>query len=152
MSGSLSHTVSQIIRQFLINEGLGSDGGASWPVYAIQEPNSPDNAITLYDTAGVSRGRFLGNGEVQEVHGIQVRVRSSDGQTGFVKANAIKKNLTQESHLATVTVTDSEGYGVATQSYTIYNISWRSGPLPIPDTNSDRKINTLNFIVTVRES
>ena len=152
MSGSLSHTVSQVIRQLLIDNGLGSNGGASWPVYSMQEPDSPDNAITVYDTAGVGRGRFQIDGEVQEVHGIQVRVRSKDGQTGWKKAQDIKVDLTQNSHLAVVTVTDPGGYGTATQAYTIFNISHRSGPFPIPDQDSDRKIHTTNFVVTIREN
>ncbi len=152
MSGSLSHTVSQVIRQLLIDNGLGSDGGASWPVYSMQGADSPDNTITVEDTAGVGRGRFQTDGEVQEVHGIQVRVRSKDGQTGWKKAQDIKVDLTQNSHLTTITVTDPEGYGTATQSYSIFNISHRSGPFPILDQDSDRKIHTTNFVVTIREN
>ena len=152
MSGLLTHTVSQVIRQLLIDNGLGSNGGASGPVYSVQEPDSPDDTITTYDTAGVSRGRFQIGGEIQEVHGIQIRVRSNDAQVGWKKAQDIKLDLSQSVHLTTVTVTDPEGYGTATQDYIIYNISHRSGPLPIPDSNSDRKIHTLNIIVTVRET
>lgn len=152
MSGSLSHTVSQVIRQLLIDNGLGSDGGASWPVYSMQGADTPDDTILVIDRAGIARGRFQTSGEVQEVHGIEILVRSKDGQKGWKKAQDIKVDLTQNSHLATVTVTDPEGYGTATQDYTIFNISHRSGPLPIPDSNSDRKIHTINFVVTIREN
>jgi hypothetical protein len=152
MSGLLTHTVSQIIRQLLIDNELGSNSGNSWPVYAVQEPDSPDNIITTYDTVGVSRGRFQIGGEIQEVHGIQIRIRSNDAQVGWKKSQDVKLNLSQSVLLTTVTVTDPEGYGTATQDYIIYNISHRSGPLPIPDSDSDRKIHTLNIVVTVRES
>lgn len=152
MSGTLSHTVSQVIRQLLIDLSLGSDGGASWPVYATQIPNAPDSCIGVIDRVGVQRGRFQVGGEVQEVHGIQIIVRAGDAQTSHVKANAIKTNLAESVHLTTVAVTDPEGYGTASQSYVVYNVSHRSGPFTLNEDGTDRKLNSLNMVVTIRES
>lgn len=152
MSGTLSHTPSQIIRQLIIDLGLGSDGGASWPVYAVQMPNTPDNCVGVIDRAGVGRGRFQVGGEVQEVYGVQIIVRAGDGQTAHVKADAIKSGLTQDVHLDGVTVTDEEGYGTATQGYIVYNVSHRSGPFVIPESDTDRKIASLNMLASIQEN
>jgi hypothetical protein len=149
MSGPLPHSPSQIIRQLLIDEGLASDGG-TWPAYAIQEPDKPDNCITIYDTAGMNQGRFSVDGEVQETYGIQIRVRSNDSQTSFVKARAIAIDL-ETVHLDIVSVTDPTGYGTASMNYVIYNLSRRSGPLPLNDPDSDRKSWTINLLATLVE-
>ncbi len=152
MSGILTHTVDQIVRQLLIDLGHGSDGGASWPVYAVQMPDTPDECIGVLDQVGVGRGRFQIGGEQQKMHGIQILMRAADMQTANVKANAIEIALSEDVHLASVTVTDPQGYGTATQQYIIYNISWRSGPFPLHEPTSDRKLRSLNVLVNVREN
>lgn len=150
MSGNLAHTVGHIVRQLLIDLGHGSAEG-SWPVYSRQMPDSPDECIVALDGPDVTRGRFMVGGEQQEMHGVQVLVRAADDNMAFAKGNQIKTALSKDVHLNTVTVTDPEGYGTATQNYIIYNISWRSGPFPLHDANSDRKLRSLNAIVNVRE-
>ena len=152
MSGQLSHTPSQVIRQLLIDLLLGADGGTSWPVYATHEPNAPDNCITVYDTVGRNQGRFQVGGEIQETHGIQVKVRATDAQTASAKASEIKTSLSENVHLTSVTVTDDEGFGTATQDYVLYNISFSSGPIPIPNPDNDRKVFTLNLLANLREN
>jgi len=152
MSGLLSHAVSQVIRQLLIDLGHGADGGTTWPVYADQTADKPDNLISVHNSAGRDQGRHMFGGEIQEVHGVQVDVRASVSQLARVKANQIKKGLSEDSHLVVVTVTDDEQAGTGTQDYTIYNVKWVSGPLFRPDENSNRKIWSTNFLITIRES
>lgn len=154
MSGILTHTVDQIIRQLLIDLGHGSNGddNLSWPVYATQLPDTPDECIAVIDQTGVGRGSFQVGGEQQKNHGIQIFVRSSNTQAAGNKANAIEIALSEDTHLDSVTVTDPEGYGTSTQNYIIYNISWLSGPFPLHDPTSDRKLRSLNVIVNVREN
>ena len=152
MSGQLSHTPSQVIRQFLIDQSLGTDGGSNWPVYAVQQMDSPDNCIIVLDQQGVGRGRLQVSGEIQEMYGVQIVIRSSDGQTGWAKADAIKLALTQSCHLTSVTVTDPEGYGTATQDYLVYNVSHRSGPFAIPEPETDRMLHSLNVIANINEN
>lgn len=152
MSGPLSHSVSQIIRQLLIDLGHGADGGTTWPVYETQAPNAPDNLITVHDSAGRDRGRFLFTGDIQETHGIQIDVRASVAQLARTRADQIKFGLSQNSHLAVVTVTDDEEAGTGNQSYTIYNVKWVSGPLFRPEEDTNRKLFSANFLITVRES
>lgn len=151
MSGSLSHAVSQTIRQLLIDLGHGADGGTTWPVFWEQAPNKPDSLISVYDSAGRDQGRFMVGGEIQETHGVQIVVRSAVAQLAKAKADAIKLSLSQDTHLSTVTVTDDEEAGTATQSYIIYNIKWASGPLNVPETNTNRKLSSMNFLINLRE-
>lgn len=54
----------------------------NWPIYVDQEPDVPDSVITVYGTLGRDDGRTQIDGELQEHHGIQIRVRSLD-RTGF---------------------------------------------------------------------
>jgi len=152
MSGSLSHAPSQIVRQLLIDLGLGADGGSTWPVYAEQEPDSPDACITVYETAGVGRGRFQQSGGVQVLYGIQVRVRAANAQKARTKADDVLYSLTQEVYQDVVAVTDDEGYGTGSSSYTFCNISYRSGPLPVLDPNSNRGVYTLNMLANLKEN
>jgi hypothetical protein len=153
MSGQLSHTPSSIVRQLLIDLVVGSDGGASWPVYADELVDLPDDTIAVIDTGGVSRGRFMVNGEQQINEGIQIIVRAADTQTAWQKASKLMTSVTKNSHLRTVNVVDPEGYGTASQAYTIFNVSLRSGPLPIhPAGDSSRKQFSLNFVITIRQN
>jgi hypothetical protein len=53
MSGSLDHFPADIIRQLLIDLGVGLDVTATdWPAFSQKEPDSPDNVITVFDTMG----------------------------------------------------------------------------------------------------
>ena len=152
MSGALSHTPSQIIRQVIIDLGHGANGGITWPVTAGAEPDGPDNVITVYDTAGVKQGRQQIDGLVVLAYGLQLRVRSNDAQVAWKKIEDIGIGLDEDIQLTSTTVTDPEGYGTATQTYTVYNISRASGPFPLSDTSSDRKLFTLNLLAKIREA
>lgn len=151
MSGALSHNPSQIVRQLLIDLALASDGGASWPVYATQEANSPDATITVYDTAGRLQGKVLPIKEVHILRGVQINIRASDATTGYKKADDIAIALDQVA-LSTVNVTDPSGYGTATQAYTIYNIARAGDIIPVPQPSSNLKVYTVNVLVNLKQS
>lgn len=148
MSGSLIHSPSQIISQLLIDLALGTapaDAG-SWPVHFSGEPNSPDNVITVYDAAGVSDGRTQVDGQMQEHHGIQVRIRSTNHGTGFTKARAIAVALDESVLLNSVAISGSV--------YLVYAVS-RTGDVialgknhPIGDFN----LFTINAVVALRQT
>jgi len=152
MSGALNHSPSKIMRQLLIDLGLGSDEGASWPVKYSQEPDTPDSVITVYDTTPKMQGRFMINGEVQENPGIQIRIRDANHDDGFAKANAIMIALDQSVRLTAVTVEDAVGTGIT--EYLIHNVSRASGVLPIgtETPTSRRHLFTLNVSVTLRQT
>jgi hypothetical protein len=151
MSGTMSHAPDQVIRQLLVDLGLASDGTLVWPVFAGQEPDVPDDCITVYDTGITREGRFQIGGEEQTAYNLQIKIRSATQQEGYVKANSIQTTLASSVHNTVTTVTDDEGVGTATQSYMIYAISLRSFfRVPVP--YSDRKIWTCNIQATITQS
>ncbi len=85
----MNHSPAEIVRQLLIDEGVGSDGG-TWPVYSTNEPATPDNCITVYDTAGTSSGRAMIDGELLGYFGFQVRIRAKTHTIGWLKAYAVQ--------------------------------------------------------------
>lgn len=92
MSGLLSHSPQYIVRQLLVDLGMGFDPvgtSTSWRIYDTSEPDSPDDAITVYSTQGVDHGQIQISGYRVIDHGIQIRVRARDPEAGFVKANQI---------------------------------------------------------------
>lgn len=92
MSGSLTHLVSQIIQQLLIDLAIATnpDDGDSWPVYATQKTDSPNNQIWVTDTESKQLGRTQYDGEISEQHGFQVMVRAEYPGDAYSKAQAIK--------------------------------------------------------------
>ncbi len=149
MSGQLNHSPANILSRVLIALGQGVDPpdpgvAATWPIYYANEPPSPDNCITVYDTAGLKMGRHQIDGEVQERHGIQVRVRSKDHDVGYLKARAIAQALDTEVYQELTTI-DSDSY--ITHSFS------RSGdvvPLGKEVAASKRSLFTVNGTVSVR--
>jgi hypothetical protein len=94
MSGSLDHFPADIIRQLLIDLGVGLDVTATdWPAFSQKEPDSPDNVITVFDTMGRDLGRTNPDSVRSERYGIQVRVRGGDIDATGVRARSIAMAL-----------------------------------------------------------
>ena len=90
MSGALTHSPAEIIRQLIIDLGFGVNSTTEdWSVFSYTEPNTPDNAITVYSTAGRKQGAFMVNGQTQMFSGIQVRIRGNDKRETFAKSSAL---------------------------------------------------------------
>ena len=108
MPGVLAHSQADIIRYLLIQLGLGGNPLTSplpaWPIYAADEPDVPDNCITVYDTPGIKHCRVMPGGEVQEHHGFQVRIRATSHPVGRTKADAIKITIDQVVYQNLITV------------------------------------------------
>lgn len=93
MAGPLSHSPAAIVRKMLVDLGLGNaHTSLTWPVFVSAEPDMPDNAITVYDTAGRDHGRVM-QGERQGMRGVQVRVRATHPAIGYAKADAVAMAL-----------------------------------------------------------
>lgn len=144
MANTLTHSPARIIRQLLIDLGLGSNGG-TWPVFYAMEPNAPDNCISVFDTTGTSDGRSMIDGELFGHEGFQVRVRAQDHDTGWTKADAIQKGLAEDVSLETVTVASSR--------YTVYAVTRISDVLPLGRQvpQSMRSIFTINATLAVNQ-
>jgi Bacteriophage minor capsid protein len=100
MSLSLLNSPAEVIRAVIIALELGvvasydSSGvynGGNWPVFVDGEPSSPDNCVTVYDTAWRSDGRAMVTGETWHHYGFQVRIRSTTSNIGLVQADAIHR-------------------------------------------------------------
>ncbi len=135
------------MRQLLVDlgEGVLPSAGGSWPVYASQEPSTPDNAITVYGTAGLLRGRHGNDGEVQEAYGIQVRVRGVDHDTGWDKADGLAQALDKSVRLDIVTISGTQ--------YTVYSANRRGTILNLGrDPETSRRLFTINYVVTISQN
>lgn len=144
---SLSHSPAQIIARLLATLGVGVTGGTvgDWPIYVSDEPNSPDNAITLYDTSGQNDGRSMIDGEVQEHPGVEVRIRSSTHEIGFAKAAVIAEILAMTIYQNTVVI--------STNQYLVHSIT-RKGTINYlgrENPTSKRQLFTINCLAAIRK-
>jgi hypothetical protein len=119
-----------------------------WPIYTVQEPNVPDNCITLKDTQGHEFGRAQIDGEMFYHPGFQVRVRSHDWTVGWLKADAIRVFLAQTWYQGIVTPDDGTG-----KTYMVFNFNNISQVLPLgKDTpTSKRNLFTINVCIVLRQ-
>lgn len=108
MANTLENSPADVLAYLLVQLSLGTDpsDSGSWPVYATNEPDSPDNVITTYDTAGTSDGRSQLTGEAWTHYGFQVRIRSTTPTLGWIKADSIRKTLAESVYDITVAVGD----------------------------------------------
>lgn len=99
MPNTLSHSPADIVAQLLIRDSIGADPDVSplgsWPVYVGGEPNTPDNCLTVYDTAGSDDGSSMIDGELFGHSGVQIRIRAKDHRTGWTKADALQTHLAE---------------------------------------------------------
>ena len=145
MADLLTHSPADVIAKLLVDLGLGSDVEADvvgqWPVSVASEPPSPDNALTVYNTAGRLQGRIQFNGDHDVAYGFTVRVRAVTSDVGFVKATALAAGLDS----VVRRVVTREGF-----SYLVHSIS-RTTPV-VPggrEGTSSRELHTINGVVTL---
>src|SRR5688572_3973753 len=93
MPGTLIYSPAEVIRKLLIDLGHGfastTASPTDWSAYVDGEPDVPDSCITVYDTEGRKSGRTMTDGEIQEHHGFQIRIRAARHSSGYRKARAI---------------------------------------------------------------
>jgi hypothetical protein len=143
MSGTLAHTPAHIIRQLLIDLGLGADGGATWPVYYTLFPDAQDNQLGVFNTEGRTQGKAHVIGQTVEKYGIQIRIRGMDETVGLVKAHSIDAALSPITRQS-VTV-DATAYLVQalTRTSSILGLG-RESP------SSARRMFSINYLVSLR--
>lgn len=118
-----------------------SQDGSDWPFYCAEEPNSPDNVVTFYDTEGRKHGRAMNDGRVEMGHGIQVRVRAGTHESGYTKANAIAIAM-DELYQDDVTISGT--------TYIVYNITRVGDVLPNgKEPTTSRRVFTINVLATI---
>lgn len=157
MPGQLNHSPSRIIKQFFIDEGLGSDPdtdlGGEWPVYRGREPDRPDSLIRVHDTEGTAEGYTQGDSERQERHGVQVLVRSVNDDIGYLKARTLALALDGITRYHLTVDADGTGTADAGARYQITSVTRTSDVIPLgSDTpQGKRLLFTVNALVSVRQ-
>lgn len=151
-SNNLQHEESVILRQLFIDGGMGGDASlnptVAWPVYATNEPSTPDNCISIWDTTGQVQARAMNSGQLIQKCGFQVRVRATDSLTGKVKANALQTWMAQNVYQADVTLNDAAGNNWNYVVWAIINIgNVLAIGLDKPDTQ--RELFTINAMVRI---
>ena len=146
MPGILKHSPANILRWLLIDLNLGTNpaSGGSWPIFTESEPNTPDDCLSIYDTAGAQNGRTGPDGERQEHHGVQIRVRAGVAKAGFLKARTLA--------LALDSTIYQDGIVVEGTSYQVQNTTRTSDVLPLgKEPTSKRSLFTINSLISVRQ-
>lgn len=148
MSGTLTHSPADVLRHLLVELGQGvlPSVGGDWPIYVGAEPNTPDSVVTLYDTAGRDDGRVMSDGERQEHHGVQIRLRDPDHQSGYLKARAVALALDQD-------IAQSE-QTIAGTTYTVHAVSRTTDVISLGKEvpKSKRNLFTINVVVALRQN
>jgi len=143
--GVLNHSPADVLRTVLIALGLGTspDAGGSWPMFVAEEPNTPDNVITVFDAVGRQQGRTQFDGEVQEHHGFQVRVRARDHVTGYTRARLIATTMD--------TTLYQNMAAVGANSY-LHSASRNGDVIPLgKEPNTKRKLFIINAVASLRQ-
>ena len=145
MPGTLTHSPADIIRNILINEGVGTDpsDSGSWPIFASSKPDEPENLIASIDSRGDDQGYTMNDGEVQEKEGVTIWVRGTDHQTAYNKAKSIADTLDGlYQYIVTISGT----------SYLVHCVARQDNPLtPKKELNSERNVFEFGNLVTVRQ-
>jgi hypothetical protein len=146
MSSGLLHSPADVLRWLLISlrAGTNPDDGDNWPIFASNEPDSPDNLIVLYDTEGLGDGRVQRGGEAAKHHGVSVQVRGNDDPTTWLKMDEVAGAVTESTHNTLVDIGDDQ--------YIVYAVTIKSGPIALgrePGTN--RFLFTINVVAAIRQ-
>lgn len=103
---ALTHSPARVLRDLMISMGLVTlpSSNGLWPASYGLELVSPDNVVTIYNVEGQSDGRSMPTLELFQHYGIQIRVRSTTHDPGFLKADAIRNSIAQNINKDTVTI------------------------------------------------
>lgn len=112
-----------VIRKYLISTGVVIDkpptGLPDWIVYAhkLSADGTPNNAVGVMNTSPIEGPRDMHSGEKFFHEGIQIMVRSSTQEAGYLKCKAIQLWLSE--HLKNTDVTMGATAVVRLHAFTI---------------------------------
>ena len=134
----LRDSPAEILRQALIVNGIPI------PIYVSSEPDLPDECLTIYDTAGLSEGRNMLDGETIQRYGVQLRIRARNYKEGWNIATIIKEIL-EKLH--------NQVLYVSTFEYELYHCAEISTIIPLPPVDkSSRRLFTINCLLVLRQT
>lgn len=149
MPGAMEDSQANVIRQLLIDLGLGvapsSPHATDWAVIAHREVDRPDNVIIVKNSEGQIGQREHVEGERDERNGIQVIVRSGNTVAGYNKARAIAVAMDQQMNQQTVTVGDNQ--------YLVWTVIRTSDVMYLgeEEPQSTRSLHSINAVVSLRQ-
>ena len=148
MPQTLTHSPAQIIRKLLLDQGLASSSG-DWQCFYGKEPNSPDNVLSVFGTAGKGFGSAMVNGELMGHEGFQIRVRGKDYRTAFRRADKIQTELAEVVYQQVVTIEEDS----VIYQYLIAAIGGVGDVLDngADDTPASRHVFTINCTASIEE-
>lgn len=103
MANTLLHPPSDIVQRVLVALGLGVNPGvtapteSNWPVWIENEPDQPDNSVTVQEIAGRDDGRDMISGTTEGTYGFQIRVRGNSRTSARAKADAVAATIASRS-------------------------------------------------------
>lgn len=146
-TNELLHSPADVVAYLLAELGVGSQPSASaaWPVFVSGEPDTPDNCITVYDTDGNDHGRNMVTGEIMGHRGVQIRVRSTTHQVGYLRADLISETLA-EIYDRTVSISGT--------AYTVHCFTGIGDVISIgrDRPQGSRRVFTLNALVDLKQA
>ena len=112
-------SASQDVGQFLVDEGIGVFGGQTpFAIYVNNEPPSPDDVITLYDTQSPPPARTMNNTSVlTKFTNFQIRVRGNDQKAVYEKLDSIIVKLNEIPAWITINSTRYMNFQPITDSF-----------------------------------
>lgn len=103
MSLPLLHSPAEVIRQLIVDLGVGNDPPSpEWPAYASFGPATGDDLIAVLDGRSKGFGRTMADGERQQHYGYRILIRSSTHAAGYARASALQNLLDQVSQRTVV--------------------------------------------------
>lgn len=146
MSGRLTKSPAKVMQQLLIDLDLAASkaSGDPYPCFYSNQPDTPDNCFTVYNTEGRVQGRDQISGEPLEVHGIQVRLRDTDVETGDNKINLVAQTLSAVARQDVI---------IDSEIFLVHALTQSGNPIYIglDAPNSKRVVWTLNLLMTVTQ-
>lgn len=143
----MTHSPADVLRRLLVTLSHGTlpSAAGSWPISVAQEPDDPDDDMTLYDEVGRKDGRAMASGEVYEHHGVQLQLRAAKFTEGYAKVSSVVGALDQDAEGAGVTVDAS--------SYVVYAVS-RPGTVNYlgHEPESRRHVWTVSLLASIRQT
>jgi uncharacterized protein YggL (DUF469 family) len=106
----------------------------------------PDNLVTVVDVEGVSDGREMIQGSLQDQLGFQVRIRATDQQTAWTKANSIRTFMSEVVNQNKLVLKDGKTFII----WTLSRIG-RVIDLTRDMANTERRRMTINATVSMKE-
>ena len=146
MTSQLDYSPADVLRWLLVSLSAGTDPAddAAWPAYVSNEPDSPDNLLVMYDTAGIPVGFVQSTGEMMEYRGVSVQVRGTSHAVAWAKVDAVRRLLDESVHNAIVTIGSTQ--------YAVHSVVRKSGPIALGrEPSTSRYLFTLNVVVSLRQ-